>query len=34
MKTRMTFIILITFVGFISCSDNKEISTIPVDRYI
>ena len=34
MKTRMTFILLITFVGFISCSDNKEISSIPVDRYI
>ena len=34
MKPLKTFIVLITFIGLISCSDNKEISSLTVDRYI
>jgi hypothetical protein len=34
MKTLKTFILLISFVGLISCNDNKEISNLTVDRYI
>jgi hypothetical protein len=34
MKTLKTFILLIAFVGLISCDDNKEISNLAVDKYI
>lgn len=34
MKTLKTFILLIAFVGLISCDDNKEISKLTVDRYV
>jgi len=34
MKTVKTFIVLITFLGFMSCADNKEVSSLTVDRYI
>ena len=34
MKTLKTFILLITFVGLISCDDNKEISNVTVDKYV
>ncbi len=32
MKTLKTFILLIAFVGLISCDDNKEISNVTVDK--
>lgn len=34
MKTLKTFILLIAFVGLISCDDNKEISNVTVDKYV
>jgi hypothetical protein len=34
MKTLKTFILLIAFVGLISCDNNKEISNLTVDRYV
>jgi len=34
MKTLKTFIVLIAVVGFMSCADNKEISSSTVDQYI
>src|ERR1035437_7870313 len=34
MKILKTFIVLITFVAFISCAGNKEVSSLRVDRYI
>jgi len=34
MKTLQTFIVLITFIGLISCADNKEVSSLTVNRYI
>lgn len=34
MKTLRTFILLVAFVGLISCDDNKEMSNLTVDRYV
>ncbi|MDO9634489.1 MAG: DUF4943 family protein [Paludibacter sp.] len=34
MKTLKTFILLVAFVGLISCNDNKEVSNLTVDRYV
>jgi len=34
MKQFKVFIVLISFIGLLSCNDNKVISNISVDRYI
>ena len=34
MKTLKTFILLVSFIGLISCNDNRETGNLTVDRYV